>query len=161
MIAVGALGRLLHKHFGRQAERFQAALLAGEKEIVSAEPARLIAELGRMARPYPKLVATLREGSPKEAAAALACYPALAEAYQGYLSRFGERCSVELKLQSATLSDDPTPLLRAIGNAAASSDAERKADSLPDRQQLEAQLVGRPLLRWAVRLPAREARHRR
>ncbi|MBC8135097.1 MAG: phosphoenolpyruvate synthase, partial [Fibrella sp.] len=36
-----------------------------------------------------------------------------------YLAKFGDRCLEELKLESATLHDDPLPLLRAVANTAA------------------------------------------
>ena len=44
--------------------------------------------------------------------------PKLDAEYQAYLEKFGDRCLEELKLESATLTDDPTPLLRTIGQAA-------------------------------------------
>jgi hypothetical protein len=48
--------------------------------------------------------------------------PAFWKVYQDYLARFGDRCLEELKLESATLEDDPLPLLRAVGHFAARSE---------------------------------------
>ena len=39
-------------------------------------------------------------------------------AYESYLAKFGDRCLDELKLESATLLDDPLPLLRSVGQFA-------------------------------------------
>jgi pyruvate,water dikinase len=45
-------------------------------------------------------------------------YPEVQSLYESYIQKFGERCMNELKLESATLHEDPRVLLRAIGSLA-------------------------------------------
>ena len=42
---------------------------------------------------------------------------ALKTAFDGYITKFGDRCTQELKLESATLDEEPAPLLAAIVSA--------------------------------------------
>lgn len=79
--------------------------------------------------------------------------PELAAHLHDYLARFGDRCTEELKLESLTLHDDPTPLWRAIGLAA----ARRPPEPLPpaDRDphdQLRVRCRGRPWRLLTARL---------
>ncbi len=159
MIAVGALGRLLARALGERAPRFQAQLLAGEKDILSTEPARLIAELGAMARRRPALLKALQDGPTERAQEAIAADPEMGPAFSAYLARFGERCAAELKLESPSLQEDPRLLLDAIAQAATGPARDSAPEAGPG-DELDKALAGRPLLRLAVRLLAREARRR-
>jgi pyruvate,water dikinase len=84
--------------------------------------------------------------------------------FLAYLERFAERCPEELKLESLTLSDDPLPLLRAVGHlAAAASRADHGTEpSLRDAAQLRvaAALRRRPLRRAVFGWVLRNARAR-
>src|SRR5262249_24779938 len=71
----------------------------------------------------------------------LADAPELAREIDDYIAKFGERCTEELKLESLTLVDDPTTLLRAVAAAAAMS---RPAQP-PRRLARDAIFPGRPL----------------
>jgi len=71
-----------------------------------------------MAAPHPALVESLCSGSLAEIQQAMAALPTFVSAYQAYLDKFADRCLEELKLESATLRDDPLPLLRSIGHLA-------------------------------------------
>jgi rifampicin phosphotransferase len=114
------------------------------------------------------LVDALCEGTLQQALAAVEEAPELKALYRAYLERFGERCMEELKLESATLHDDPLPLLRAVGGLARRTEspaAERSATAMVAlRKQAEeraaAALRGRPLRRLIFGAVVRGARVR-
>jgi pyruvate,water dikinase len=93
----------------------QNDLISGEGGIVSAEPAVRLQRMARLAAADPALVECLVNGSAEQAAATASSHASIAAEYRAYLDRFGDRTVNELKLESATLVDDPSPLLRAIG----------------------------------------------
>jgi pyruvate,water dikinase len=93
-------------------------LLCGEGGIISAEPARRVRALAEMAAKYPQVAAKMAEAPLEEALDELERVPELARAYHAYLDDFGDRCLDELKLESATLHDDPTLLLRSVAQLA-------------------------------------------
>ena len=118
MIFYGVLRKLSTSWCGDAEESLQNDLLAGEGGIISAEPARRVrqmAELFVKDRDFGRL---LLEGQLAEIEAALPEHPAFEKAYRAYLEKFGDRCLDELKLESATLHDDPLVLLRSIGQLA-------------------------------------------
>src|SRR5690606_21955203 len=84
---------------------------------------------------------------------ALASHPTFAAAYQQYLDLFGERCLHELKLESATLHDNPLPLLHAVAQLAQQPPSPNAPDAaaLAARRAAEARvdraLTGRPFRR--------------
>jgi phosphohistidine swiveling domain-containing protein len=99
----------------------------------------------------------------------------LLDEYRAYIDRFGDRTVNELKLESATLHDDPLPLLRAVGALAqqiASGGASHPAPgaSSGDRLRVEARarvaaaLANHPLRRavfgWVLRHARRRVRDR-
>jgi pyruvate,water dikinase len=98
----------------------QNDLISGEGGIVSAEPARRLQELARLAAADEALATTLATASLPAIQAALTASGAhqLRDGYQQYLDKFSDRCLDELKLESATLADDPLLLLRSIGRLA-------------------------------------------
>jgi pyruvate,water dikinase len=65
-----------------------------------------------------ELVDSLCHDDRADAEQKLLAIPELEKAYRDYLEQFGDRCLEELKLESATLVDDPMPLLRSIGHTA-------------------------------------------
>ena len=163
MIAVGVLGGLLTRFAGSDADRLRAGLLAGATDIVSAEPAKRIAEMARLAAADRGLVRALTQGPIDDAVTGLGRIPGLADRYRDYLATFGDRCVGELKLESPTLRDDPAPLLRAIGQAAA--DMSPNAPPVPQVPEggRPGPLPGASMSRrqrWLVGLVAREARAR-
>ena len=93
-------------------------LLCGERGIISTEPARRVREMARLASERPDLVETMVRDPAAVIKRAMALVPELDRRYREYLDRFGDRCMEELKLESATLHDDPLPLLRAVGQYA-------------------------------------------
>ena len=119
MVFYGVLRRLATRWCHDEDGTLQNALIVGQGDIVSAEPARLVREMARLAlrleEEHPGLVGLLCEGSPR---AIRERAPRLAREVDRYLDRFGDRCLEELKLESATLRDDPRPLWRSIGAVA-------------------------------------------
>jgi pyruvate,water dikinase len=84
-------------------------------------------------------------------------YPEFQSAYESYIQKFGERCMNELKLESATLHEDPQMLLRAIGSLAkdhATDEPSRHDSRAVDtdlRRQAEervASTLARHPIRW-------------
>jgi pyruvate,water dikinase len=97
-------------------------------------------------------------------------FPVFRLKMRAYLERFGERCTDELKLESATLQENPLPLLRAIaalaGSPAGAAGGSHtvEADSAAPGGNVEARahaaLSGRPLRRWAFSWVLKNARER-
>lgn len=161
MIFYGVLRRLTGQWCGDVEGTLQNDLLTGEGGMISAEPAARVRALAGLAvhaeAAQPGLVALLETGSRRQIETAIAALSSLAAAYQDYLQRFGERCLNELKLESATLHDDPLPLLRAVGRLARQQLVDPAA--LPAaggqthlrrhaEQRVAAALAGKPLRRW-------------
>ena len=118
MIFYGVLKKLTAKWCGDAGGTLQNNLLCGEGGMISAEPARRIFDLAKLVTRHPDLPSQLTSAPLDQAQAAILRVPEVAEAYQAYLDRFGDRCLEELKLESPTLHDDPTMLLRSIGRLA-------------------------------------------
>ena len=165
MIFYGLLRRLTIGWVGDPDGALQNDLIGGEGGMISAEPARRIQEMARAAAADPDVVYQLSDGTPEAAVAAITRLPRLRELYDQYLARFGERCLDELKLESATLHDDPLPLLRAVGRLArrTTPQANPTADSATTpshaarrhaEERIEAALarhtVRRRVFRWVL-----------
>jgi pyruvate,water dikinase len=118
MLFYGLLRRLCIAWCGDKAGTLQNDLVSGQGGIISAEPARRVRALATLAAQSLELTDMLRTGAPDAIQREIARHTAFAEEYQAYLAKFADRCLEELKLESPTLRDDPTPLLRAIGHLA-------------------------------------------
>jgi len=119
MIFYGVLRKLCVTWCADADGTVQNDLVGGEGGVVSAEPAVRVRDLAGLARADADFAALLRTGNLAAVLAAARRRPAFWRGYQDYLARFGDRCLEELKLESATLEDDPLPLLRAVGHFAA------------------------------------------
>lgn len=138
MVFGGTLRRLCERWCGDREGGLQNELLTGEGGMISAEPARRVVEMARAARAHPRLPQLMRDGSLDTIIAALPEAPDLQALYNAYLATFGERCLDELKLESATLHDDPLPLFRAIGHLATSApSASAASDQVDTRSKAE------------------------
>ena len=115
MIFYGLLRQLVTRWLGDADAALQNDLIGSQGGIVSAEPAVRLQRLAVHAADDPVLVERLKGGAVEEILVALDSRPELREEYRAYLERFGERTVNELKLESATLHDDPLPLFRAVG----------------------------------------------
>ena len=155
MLFYGLLRRLCIAWCGDKAATLQNDLLGGQGGIISAEPARRVRALAMLAAASPELTDIQRTGTPDAIQREITRHPAFAEEYQAYLAKFADRCLEELKLESPTLRDDPTPLLRAIGHLAerfASGNVESldaSTSDAPDQSKRAlAERMVRRMLRW-------------
>ncbi len=157
MIFYGMSRRLVEKWRPGAPANLQNDLIRGEGGMISAEPGRRVREMAALAAGTPALVETLCVGSPDEILDALATQPGLQKQFDEYLEKFGDRCLEELKLESATLHDDPAPLLRSIGHLAkrgVPKAAGALADAGPAHKELDAMRghpVRRVILSWVLR----------
>ena len=165
MIFFGALSRLTAKWCPDESgenRSLQNDLICDQGDMISAEPARRIIEMAVVAAHNSTLTETLCHGPVTAAVEAVGRDGELARLYDDYLSTFGDRCLDELKLESATLFDDPEPLLRSIGHAAArlgrgqtfdagrQSDVRRKAEETV-RRALARRPARRAVFAWVLR----------
>lgn len=149
MIAFGGSRKLLERWGGAEGLELHNAIMIGQGDIVSAEPAQRIARMGALAAGKPAIIAALKRGDRQ----ALAAEPQLAREIDGYIAKFGDRCTEELKLESITLTEDPAPLLAAVAAAAESPRAAHQARE-DGGERLRLLLKDRPVRRviagWAV-----------
>ncbi len=172
MIFYGVLRSLTQKWCGDTEGTLQNDLVGGQGGLVSAEPAARLRRLARLAQDDAALTALLRTAPASAIEAAIADRPAFAAEYGAYLEKFGERSVNELKLETATLHDDPLPLLRAIGSLAqqglaAGPAVDPTADALPGdalraqaHERVGAALARRPIRRLVFGWVLRHARSR-
>ncbi len=120
MIFFGVLRKLCVKWIGDEAGSLQNDLLCGEGGIESTEPTKRIFGLAALARRDPALAAIFRECPPSEIHAILderrEEFPAMWAEVQDYLDRYGDRCMMELKLESKNLRDDPSFVYAMVRN---------------------------------------------
>lgn len=138
MMAFGASRKLMGKWAGDQGLHLHSDILIGQGDIISAEPARLIREMGQRAKVQPEIIEDLARGvEPTQNAE-------LARLIAQYVDKFGDRCTEELKLESLSLHDDRAPLLKAIAAAAQSeTSAQRRSGDPFDR--LRSIFAGKPI----------------
>ena len=175
MIFYGVLRQLTATWCGDEEGGLHNALLTGQGGMISAEPAARVREMAALARRVqtdtPDFLPTLAGDDRRAIDQALAAQPEFAAAYQAYLDRFGERCLHELKLESATLFDNPLPLLHAVAQLALQPAQDGAAEAAADATRVDAEarvqrtLAGKPMRRalfgWVVsnartRIVARE-----
>jgi pyruvate,water dikinase len=118
MIFYGLLGKLTKKWCRDDAGTLQNDLLCGEGGMISAEPAQRVRRLATEAARNEVLVDALCARDLARIEQVMEIVPEFRKQYREYLEKFGDRCLEELKLESATLFDDPLTLLRSIGQLA-------------------------------------------
>jgi phosphohistidine swiveling domain-containing protein len=118
MLSHSLLRKLCAAWVGEEEGSLSNDLLCGEQGMISGEPAYRVREMARLAADDAQLVDALCGRTLPTIVELTRSYPALARAVGDYLDKFGERCMEELKLESETLYDNPTPLLRAVGQYA-------------------------------------------
>jgi pyruvate,water dikinase len=167
MLFYGVLRTLAVKWCGDQNGSLQNDLLSGEGGIISAEPATRVRRMASLAASDPALVECLCQGSESHILSAMAALPELLDEYRAYLEKFADRCLEELKLESATLRDNPMPLLRSIGHLARhmqSEQQQRASDDQELRRRAEERVAealrGHPLRRLAFTWVLKQARAR-
>lgn len=120
MIFHGALRNLSERWLDDSLAEIHNDLVSGESGIISIEPVRRMKTLAAIAAEDKQFVNALCDqelDSIEEFVSANAKFDAACSAY---LRKFGDRCLDELKLESATLNDNPLPLFRAVGQLARS-----------------------------------------
>jgi len=159
MIFYGVLRGLCGKWAADQDGTLQNELLADTGGIISAEPPKRILEMARLAAEVPGLPELLadHDRTERDKLAELRKHPALAEAFENYLARFGDRCLEELKLESPTVRDDATTLLSSIG-ALAGSKAIHRAEIPPTPTKPPD--ISNPLKRWIFHRVLNQTRER-
>lgn len=118
MIYFGVSRKLVDAWCGDPDGTLQNDLISCQGGIISAEPAKRIMHMAGQARDNADLLAILKDGSLPDIDRSLDRFPDFEKAYRTYLGKFGDRCLEELKLESATLHDDPLMLLRSIARLA-------------------------------------------
>ncbi len=159
MIFFGVLGRLTSKWCSEEEDdqsTLQNNLVCNQGGMISAEPAKRIVEMATLVAHHKDLIDTLCHDKTAAAVNALHDHDELAQLYDEYLDKFGDRCLDELKLESTTLYDDPEPLVRSIGHAAARLGRGQKfesgipADVRRDAEQRVRKALGRNFLRRSI-----------
>jgi pyruvate,water dikinase len=147
MVAFGASRKLAGRWLGERGPTLHNDVMIGQGDIISAEPARRIARMGRLVAGDHAMIHALAHGD----RSALASNPALEVEFTSYIAKFGDRCSQELKLESIPLDDNPQPLLASIAAA-----ARRQPQTMQHRglglDELDTLLTGNPLKRAALRV---------
>jgi pyruvate,water dikinase len=164
MIFHGALRGLTRKWCGDQEGTLANDLICAEGGIISAEPAQRVRAMAALAAARPSLGDTLSEGTLPEIHRVIETAPEFKAQYLAYLEKFGDRCLEELKLESATLHDDPLLLLRSVGQLAGrvgradapssgpggEADIRRKAEERV-RRALRLRPLRRLVFRWVLK----------
>jgi phosphohistidine swiveling domain-containing protein len=142
MIAFGASRKLAERWAGAEGLALHSDIMIGQGDIISAEPAQRIARMAQQLAAEPTLIARLASGD----RSVMENDTAVARELRDYIARFGDRCTEELKLESRTLDENPTPLLAAV--AAAARNPARSVAARPDAmKRLGVLLAGRPVRR--------------
>jgi rifampicin phosphotransferase len=167
MIFHGAFRKLCARWCGDETGGLANDAIRGEADIVSLEPATRMQEMARVAATHPELAEALREAPLTQALRAVRQRPDFAPLFDAYLSKFGDRCMEELKLESETLHDNPLVLLRNVGELARAASLARVAVGANDtrtaaqaEQKMRAALSGSPIRRMFLLWAMREARKR-
>lgn len=148
MVFFGLLKAICKKWLGDNDESWQNQLVSSTGEIISAEPARLMRAMARMASESESFVHVLQRGSLPAILTEMERHPSFKASYSGYLDKFGDRCVNELKLESATVCDDPLLLLRSVGSLAGRRASDLSDDVLQGKEaRKQAELRAYELLR--------------
>jgi pyruvate,water dikinase len=160
MIFYGVLRRIAQNWLSDRAG-LQNALIVGGGGMVSAEPAARLEALAGLARGDAGLVDALCNGSLEQITRALEGHAELRSGAAAYLERFGDRCLDELKLESATLNDEPLLLWRSIGQLARlEGHTAHDAGATAKAAELEARDALPPLRRAVFNFVLAQARAR-
>lgn len=143
--------------------------IRGGGGMISAEPAARVQQMAATAAAHPDLVTALCDAPASEALIALRADPEFRAQFEAYLAKFGDRCLEELKLESETLHENPTVLLRSVGELARarsnSPETKTAPAPVPDawpilRSKLHASPLKRAVLGWVLRNARTRVRQR-
>ncbi len=150
MIAFGASRKMLEKWAGSNGLEIHNDIMIGQGDIISAEPAQRIRNMGKMLEGHTDLQQELAEGNGEN----LKNHPKLVKEISDYLAKFSDRCVEELKLESITLNRDPKPLYRAIasgggGSQGSVNNAEKKSLNDLFASNPLKRVIARTVMKWA------------
>lgn len=164
MIYFGVSRKLVDKWCGDPDGTLQNDLIVCQGGIISAEPAKRIKRMAELARESPAILAALQLDTLAEIELKLKDHSTFAQAYRDYLEKFGDRCLEELKLESATLHDDPLMLLRSIARLSerpATTNSPNTDALLTEAQKrVAAAMEGHPIRRRIFDFIIRQTRDR-
>jgi rifampicin phosphotransferase len=143
--------RLLSQRWLGGGDELANELVRAQGGMISLEPATRLREMAGIVAPHPELVQILRRGDAAESLRAIREIPELSQKYDEYLAKFGERCLEELKLESPTLHDDPSPLLSCLGQLAQGFGTVRASNAEASRAACAEQRVSKALRRHPLR----------
>ena len=141
MIFYGLLKNVSKKWCGIEDENKFNGLLRNTGDIISAEPARLVREMAEMKVRGEDISGRIIQ----------------------YLDKFGDRCINELKLESETLTDNPTILYKAIENYAIkikNGDVQTVKDDFDEREIINKAGFKKPIFKWILKNARRTIRNR-
>lgn len=136
MIFYGTLKKLCVKWCNDVDGTLQNDLVSAQGGMVSSEPARRVREMAKIAAEDVAFARILCNGNPDEISQVLKRNAAFKGLFNDYLEKFGDRCTDELKLESPTLLDDASPLLKAVGQLASHYIQNPKAARLESNESL-------------------------
>jgi pyruvate,water dikinase len=143
MMSSGRLRRTVERAVGAEtAAPLIANLMGGEDGIESTEPTRQIFRLSAMARSQPALRAALMEPA-CTLSEVRRLSPEFGARLDDYIERYGDRCMGELKLETVSLREDPSFLLRLLRSYLDREDLDVEAIAQKERKlraDAEAQL---------------------
>lgn len=145
MIAFGASRSLLQKWLGADGLLLHNDVMIGQGDIISAEPAKRIAQMGQMVKTAGVADVLVTQGM-----GGLDPYPEIRQAFEAYLDKFGDRCTEELKLESITLRDDPTSLLAAVAASSRRRAVAVHTVNEPDWATLFPNPIKRVAAKWLI-----------
>ena len=165
MIFHGALRALCERWLEEDLAGVHNDLVSGEAGIISLEPVRRMKKMASIAAGNLKLANALRDGSIQSIDRHIDSSRAFRDELDSYLERFGDRCLDELKLESQTVTDDPLPLLRAVGQLARTANNQTRKRVNDDARMIaeskvDACLAGSPVRKFIFSMTLRLARVR-
>jgi rifampicin phosphotransferase len=169
MIFHGVLRKLTLAWCGDESGMLANDAIRGGGGMISAEPAARVREMAAVAAHDSGLVRALCEAPLPDAVRSIRENPDFRALYDSYLAKFGDRCLEELKLESETLHENPTVLLRNIGELARAAPSSPQsaapppaaADAWPAiRSRLQASPFKQLLMRWVLRNARARVRQR-
>jgi phosphohistidine swiveling domain-containing protein len=148
MLFHGLLRSLSSRWIDATSESLHNDLVRGVGGVVSIEPAARLRQMAEAIKDDPGLARVLQTAKLPDMLAAVEAHPSLKTLYQEYLDKFADRCLEELKLESSTLADDPTTLLRCVGHMASRLAMGSMSDSGDAAAAARALKLVRDRLRW-------------
>jgi phosphohistidine swiveling domain-containing protein len=150
MVFHGTLRKLSERWIGG-GDELANELVRTQGHMISIEPAKCLREMSQIGAAHPELIDLLRERDFAGAISAIRKIPELNHKYDEYLARFGDRCLEELKLESPTLQDDPTPLLSSLAQLMRQADVLRSPNGIVHPSSATEERANKSLSRHALR----------